>query len=926
MTRRSYWFLVTFILLMAAGLRLWGIHALPPGPHYDEAANVLITRSIAFGGANHFPIVNSYQGREALYYYLNAPLFHLISDGRFTLQLSNAFMNLMTIAATMALGRAMLRGRRGVVVGLVAGGLMALSFPLILLSRQAFRAPTLPLMQALALLCLWRGLNSGRRRWLVAGGGFAGAAVYTYMASRLFPVWLLLAGLLLIVLDAGHRWRRWRQGLVFFGTLTLVALPMAIFAVQNPAIFLGRLQEVTHPEQSVTLAESVVRHLRMFFIEGEQLLRYNLPGRPYFTWPEGWLLLVGLGVGLWRLLRPGRATERAAYGLVLLAPLMVIPSVISVGGFPPNHMRSIGMIPLVFVLIGVGGEMVVAHLYLFVGARHAVPLPDTISSIPKTTLITLAIITGTLLVANVYFTWAGRADLFYDTDADLAAAADWLPQHIDEDTRVYIAARDRQHPTVVIENLPDVTWLGTDTLFRPPPGQTGLIVFPRSAPPPAAWADWLEPYAMSDLPLAPDGRPAFEAFRLEANTPLPDLKTMPNTIENAALTLLGYRANPIFPNSSGEITLIWEVRQSPTASDLTPVLEIHDLGERLARAETPFRQTDAWQPGEVLIHRMNVTIPPATPPGMYPFRLTWVARTTETYQPYVTGTGQPFGLWREVGEVEVLKPGSFPDPTELDITNRADIKIAPGVNLLGWSALPASRRPGEWIDLSLYWQGMDADRADVERDLLLLSGDGEIALFDDRPFRYPPSQWAAGEVVREAVPWQLARNLENGDYTLVLRVGESLVELGTLEIVGLPRIYDLPSVSEQAEIALGESLQLYGYVIEADGDLRLQLVWQALASVETDYTVFIHVLDEDGNIIAQRDIMPMNNTYPTSLWAAGEYVLDEHTFTDLPSGNYGVRVGLYDQATSARLIRIDGSDFIDLRSIPVPCESCKPGE
>ncbi len=358
---RGLW-LALLILLVAAGLRLWQLAAYPPGPHYDEAANVLITRSIAFGGANHFPIVNNYQGREALYYYLTAPLFQWIHDGRFSLQLANAFMGLLTVAATIALGRAMFSGRRGLIIGLTAGALLAFSFPQILLARQAFRAPTLPLLQALALLFLWRGLRRERKLWLLLGGVCAGATLYTYMASRLFPGWLLLAGLFLILIDSGNRLRRLRQGVLFFGVLAITATPMLIFALQNPDIFLGRLYEVTQAEQSITLSESITRHVRMFFIEGEALLRYNLPGRSYFTWPEGMLLLVGLLVCGWRALRPGRPTERAAYVLALLSPLMIIPSVISVGGFPPNHMRSIGMVPLIFILIGVGVEGVIRLL------------------------------------------------------------------------------------------------------------------------------------------------------------------------------------------------------------------------------------------------------------------------------------------------------------------------------------------------------------------------------------------------------------------------------------------------------------------------------------------------------------------------------------------------------------------------------------
>ncbi|HLV36581.1 MAG TPA: hypothetical protein VKY59_15765 [Spirillospora sp.] len=918
MQRRAYWFLVTLILLTAAFLRLWALHRYPPGPHYDEAANVLITRSIAFGGASLFPIVPGYQGREALYYYLSVPLFHWIHDGRFSLQLLNVFMGLLTIAATIALGRAMFAGRRGYVVGLTAGFLMTLSLPLLLLARQAFRAPTLPLLQALALLCLWRGLNRRRSGLLIAGGLLAGGTLYTYMASRLFPLWLLIGGLLLIALDRGCRRLRLRQGIVFFGALALAAAPMAVFALQNPDIFLGRLYEVTQPGEAITLAESIWRHVRMFFIEGDPLLRYNLPGRPYFTWPEGILLLAGITAGVWRLRRAGRATERAAYGLALLAPLMVLPSVISVSSFPPNHMRSIGMVPLVFILIGVGLECVVSALRSWFRAAGTSPLPQK-AVIP---LVSLVLLLAAAWVGSSYFGWAARADLFYETDADLALAAQWLRERSGGDTRVYIASQHFEHPTVMIANLPDVVWLGADTLFRPPPGRTGIAVFPRSAPPPADWLEWLEPTAMEHLPSGPDGRAAFMAYDLNGTMPLPEYAASPAPARNTALTLLGYRASPIFPGASGEIILSWAVTAPPPDPDLAALVQLEDdLGHVLARGEMPFVQTDRWQPGEALLYRVTVTIPPGTPPGRYSLRHAWVARSSDQYYLYDGGA-----VWAAVGEIETLRPVSFPDPAALVMANRVSVDAAPGVRLLGRDELPAALRPGEHVVTSLYWQGVasEGERSDITLEAVLLDDAGNAtALWRGQPTRgrYPSSQWRAGEIVADHVRWPIPRDQPAGTYTLALRLDAAVIELGTLEVAGLPRRFDAPPVDQPVAIDLGDALQLYGYNdMEAAGNtLRIELVWRARAVVDADYTVFVHVVDEAGSIVAQRDLMPVENTYPTSLWAAGEYIPDAHTFTRLLPSRYRVRVGLYDTTSGQRLPQKDRpqADFIDLGPVEI---------
>jgi hypothetical protein len=906
MSHRTYWLIATAILVMGAGLRLWDLAQYPPGPHYDEAANVLITRSIAFGGADLFPIVNSYQGREALYYYLAAPFFQWVHDGRFSLQVVNVLTNLITLAATIALGRAFFGRARGAIIGLLAGALLALSFPQILLARQAFRAPTLPFMQALALLALWRGLISGRLLWLVAGGLLAGGALYTYMAARLFPVWLLIGGLALLLLD--RRGTRVRQGVVFMGALALAAAPMLIFALNNPDIFLGRLYEVTQPEQSISLAASLSRHLRMFFIEGEALLRYNLPGRPYFTWPEGLLLLVGLGVSVWRLRHRGPALKRAAYGLLLLAPLMIAPSVISVGGFPPNHMRSIAMVPLIFILIAVGFEAVGSWVMARWPQIQRLSLP----------LALVGLLVGALLVGHLYLTWAARTDLYADTDADLAAAAAWLKTNAGPEDRIYVAARDRDHPTVSIANLPNVTWLGTETLFRPPPGQSGIVVYPRSAPPPALWSDWLEGNRIPDMPLGPDGQPAFMAFRLTGNLPLPVIQSPPDDVQNGFLTLLGYQANPVFPAAVGAVALYWRVDQTPQPTDLTPLVQVEDyLGNVLARAELPLSQTDAWPSGTVLFARLNVRLPPATAPSPYALRVTWVARQSDQYLSFTTADGAPAGVWAQAGQLEVLRPVNFPDPVDLPIGTRQDVDFAPGVRLLGWNWPPATHRPGEDVRLTLWWQGTPAaERANIELLAHLRGPEAtEVPLWSG-PLHYPPPQWVDDEVVSEAVRWPLPRDMDSGAYTLILRVDEVAVALGTFEVAGVPRQFAPPPAAEITNQDLGEAFALYGYTLERDADtLRLELVWQARTAVPVDYTVFVHLVDAEGNILAQDDVMPQSNGYPTSLWAAGEYVVDAHTFAEVLPGVVAARVGLYDQNTGQRLRLADGRDFVVL---PVP--------
>jgi hypothetical protein len=98
--------------------------------------------------------------------------------------------------------------------------------------------------------------------------------------------------------------------------------------------------------------------------------------------------------------------------------------------------------------------------------------------------------------------------------------------------------------------------------------------------------------------------------------------------------------------------------------------------------------------------------------------------------------------------------------------------------------------------------------------------------------------------------------------------------------------------------------------------LAYTLHWQAIDSITQDYTVFNHLLDAEGNMIAQQDSMPQQNQYPTSLWDSGEIVVDPRAIPlpkRLEPGVYTLRVGLYESETGQRL-RLENrtKDFVDL--------------
>ncbi len=78
--------------------------------------------------------------------------------------------------------------------------------------------------------------------------------------------------------------------------------------------------------------------------------------------------------------------------------------------------------------------------------------------------------------------------------------------------------------------------------------------------------------------------------------------------------------------------------------------------------------------------------------------------------------------------------------------------------------------------------------------------------------------------------------------------------------------------------------------------------------MDEDYTVFVHILDEEQRIWGQEDIGPVHGTYPTSQWKEGEIIEDIHSVRlsyEAPPGEYQIEVGLYLLSTMARLRVLD---------------------
>ena len=157
-----------------------------------------------------------------------------------------------------------------------------------------------------------------------------------------------------------------------------------------------------------------------------------------------------------------------------------------------------------------------------------------------------------------------------------------------------------------------------------------------------------------------------------------------------------------------------------------------------------------------------------------------------------------------------------------------------------------------------------------------------------------------------------ARTVWRDDRPIVLGIGLLTAAAIILSPLGLFHYQtegrELAIPAENHYVNFGDQIGLLGYNASgetfAPGDtLDLTLYWQAQRALEIDYQVFVHLLDSEGNLVAQSDKLNPGE-FPTRRWPLDRYVPDEHRVAlpdDLPPGGYTVTTGLWVQSDGWRL-------------------------
>jgi hypothetical protein len=81
--------------------------------------------------------------------------------------------------------------------------------------------------------------------------------------------------------------------------------------------------------------------------------------------------------------------------------------------------------------------------------------------------------------------------------------------------------------------------------------------------------------------------------------------------------------------------------------------------------------------------------------------------------------------------------------------------------------------------------------------------------------------------------------------------------------------------------------------------VAISLTWQTDGTAQGDAKIFVHLLDADGNTVAQADVRPGGGALPPGNWLLGG--IHDIIGIPVPPGRYHIVMGLYDPITLDRL-------------------------
>ena len=258
-----------------------------------------------------------------------------------------------------------------------------------------------------------------------------------------------------------------------------------------------------------------------------------------------------------------------------------------------------------------------------------------------------------------------------------------------------------------------------------------------------------------------------------------------------------------------------------------------------------------------------------------------------------------------------------------------DLEADSSIRLAAIRAQSTRLQPDSVLHAQLEWRSVRLTKRDDKAILDLVNAQtGQrwtVAIEQPMHGGNPTFLWKPGDVILDDYTLALPRDLEPGVYVLEVKLldvkTDEWLTFATPARQVVPHVAAGPfwfgsvapapqSIADPVTVTFGDSVGLVGFdlprsAFSAGESVSLTLYWKARQWIGTDYTVFVHILDKDGNLVAQHDSVPVHGKLPTSLWVPDVTVRDDYQIElppHQPEGEYTIRIGLYQSDTLERLM------------------------
>jgi len=388
-------------------------------------------------------------------------------------------------------------------------------------------------------------------------------------------------------------------------------------------------------------------------------------------------------------------------------------------------------------------------------------------------------------------------------------------------------------------------------------------------------------------------------------------------------------------------------------------LIVAQLDERLRSGWFP---RDSLAAGQHVLSYSLLPVPLGTLPG--PSRLQLVVYTNQK-QPWTLPDG-PVVL--DLGPVEIVPFPANQRPDTGPLKPLPAHTFSDEIRLVGYSYSVARVGQGKGFAVRLLWQATTNPANNYSLLVEQLDAGGNVLRanrFQPVEGRAPTASWQPGQFVRDLVDLVVPASAPPGEEALRVRLSWLRPDGSRLSLKrwGLPlddglvldwltvtekegRLFEPPPMQHPLPTDLEGKVKLLGFdtvgptapglhlfqidqaACSAKNEgcrIGINFYWQGVSPMEQPYKRFFHIVDAQGQIIAQHDRAPGDRgKQPTTGWLPGEVVTDPIALqlpAGVAAGQYTIWLGMYLPPTGPRLqVLADGQpagDFIEVGTVTV---------